>query len=290
MAYIPQTVVFFLSAPHIVTKGKEHLEVFPAFPISGKSRAHEGLAKSWARGGSGTGEGIEIPNEPKSGYRLLESEAREQGGWAWKVVTPEGYLVDLRHDVFLPILFAKGIPASGIIPAKLQWGMNGSQLRLEEVGSAQHARYDVDPDEAEARRKELRKSKVTLKAQDLIVNHVYDFGVGKRDSNRLYLGRVRYLGQIRTIWIELPVPWWHSNSSSIKFNQQWFDEFWNKSYGNRKAVMATKVNALKDTGYVMVPPKDWWAQIQHWERGDGLPVGDLKGPFQYTLQEPLVFL
>ena len=86
-------------------------------------------------------EPVVIDNTPKRGYKLVGAESRGEGGRAWKVVSPEGHLVDLREDVFMPILLTRGLNKQGIINARLQWCVNGSQIRLEEVGSDNYKHY-----------------------------------------------------------------------------------------------------------------------------------------------------
>jgi len=146
----------------------------------------------------------EASNLPRGGYKVVGAEQRGEGGRAWKVVSPEGDLVDLREDVFLPILLKKGLPASGIIDAEFQWCQNGSQLRLEEVGSKQHGEYQPEAESvaAKLKKKEDQKSKrkKAIPVKDLEIGEVYEFESYSWKEYMVYLGRVRYEGKLRTAW------------------------------------------------------------------------------------------
>ena len=141
--YIPNKVHHFLRSP-IQVRG---VTCAPSFPVSGAldpSAKTWGNARQWARfRGNCDQTHLEVVqnNLPRGGYRVVGAEQRSEGGRAWKVLTPDNFLVDLREDVFLPILLEKGLPATRIIDAEFQWCVSGSQIRLEQVGSTSHAKY-----------------------------------------------------------------------------------------------------------------------------------------------------
>ena len=58
-------------------------------------------------------EGLNADNTPIPHVTLVGTESRGEGGFAFKVVTPQGWLVDLRREEFYEVLFNKGIPKSG---------------------------------------------------------------------------------------------------------------------------------------------------------------------------------
>lgn len=156
-------------------------------------------------GPPGDPEEVILDNTPKGGYRIVGAEQRGEGGRAWLVLTPENYLVDLREDVFLPILLTKGLPASGIIDAEFQWCANGGHLRLEEVGSAQHSEYTPAEDVEDLKKKKAAASKTTKKShiqvKDLVVGATYEFNRFGRED-KIYLGKVRKGDKVRTMWEE----------------------------------------------------------------------------------------
>jgi hypothetical protein len=139
--YIPNKVHHFLRPP-IEVRG---VECAPSFPVSGaldpSAKTWEN-ARKWARSRK---ESLFLEvvhdNPPRGGYRVVGAEQRGEGGRAWQVITPDCLLVDMREDVFLPILLERGLPATGIIDAEFQWCVVGSQIRLERVGSKSHAKY-----------------------------------------------------------------------------------------------------------------------------------------------------
>lgn len=156
--YIPTEIHFYLRHEITFNRGTHPrlYKAHPAFPVASRSigRGHKvaGKAERWANSLWGRDKGqdplpvVVLPNIPKSGYRLVAVDTRTEGGRAWKVISPEGFYVDLREDVFLPLLLEKGLPADGMIDAEFQWCQNGSQLRLERVGSPAHNGYVAEAD------------------------------------------------------------------------------------------------------------------------------------------------
>lgn len=205
MKIIPNKITMF--------RRKQTPEGTPAFPVRvGASEGASITAKLWVanesrwayksnyegakdRADAAAVEAVVIGNEPRRGFRIVGAEQRAEGGRAWKVVTPDGDLVDMREDVFLPILLDRGLPKGGVIDAAFQWCQNGSQIRLEEVGSPQHKAYT--PETGSSEKKPARK-KGAFKKKDLVVGGVYDtawFG------NVVYLGDVAWLGRNYLAWV-----------------------------------------------------------------------------------------
>jgi hypothetical protein len=206
--YIPDTVLLFRRGAPNQPEGT------PCFVVrTGGTETAMRNAQSWVRNNRWGHRKhpepdivpVEAPNEPRGGFKLVGAEQRGEGGRAWKVITPDGDLVDMREDVFLPILLKKGLPASGIIKAKFQWCQNGSQLRLEEVGSAQHKQYQTEVESTTARERKKREQKLHrpkyLGLRELEVGLVYEFEQYGAKYKMVYLGRLRYEGKIKTAWI-----------------------------------------------------------------------------------------
>lgn len=130
--------------------------VNPAFVVPADSDAFQESAKRWAgydnqyiqAGQKPTNkyEVVELPNEPFTNLRWVGIDSRMEGGVAYKVVTPQGWLVDLREDVMLECLFEGAIqPMAGLKPgagtyltAQFVWVVMGSQSRIVRVGSKLH--------------------------------------------------------------------------------------------------------------------------------------------------------
>lgn len=271
--YIPHKVVFFTRNEqcYTITGRRESVTCFPAFPVADQTVAKNGKtvdnAKWWASGAWGRPprqavpdiKGLEMDNTPKGGYRLVGAEQRGEGGRAWHVISPDGHRVDLREDVFLPLLLRKGLPADGIIPAEFQWCQNGSQLRLEEVGSKQHSEYKA-PEVLEADRKTAQKARVAatkanaVPLKDLEVGGIYEFSMYGSPERRVYLGRVRCQKKLKTAWMQLR---WNYGPEEVLDRLQ--------------AIMATGSKALRHAGRFELPP-DVRQGISTWIRADGEQV------------------
>jgi len=215
-----------------------------------------------------------LPNDPKGGYRIVGAEQRGEGGRAWKVLSPEGFLVDLREDVFMPILLREGLPKTGIIPAEFQWCVNGSQIRLEEVGSTAHGEYTLAADMAaeKARRAAEAKAKRAkvqyVGVRDLEVGGVYKFSVFGEHYRRVYLGRLRVNGKIKTVW--MPVSHRGAHTHQERFDQKWAEA--NRHDWSHTVVLSTGSKALERLGGDVTPPEDWQKAALTFERGDGMPA------------------
>jgi hypothetical protein len=73
-----------------------------------------------------------------SGLRIVGLNRRSSGGRAYKVIYPPNYLVDLRENVLLDIIYNAGINVGGKLNGEYVWSVNGSQMRLIRVGSADY--------------------------------------------------------------------------------------------------------------------------------------------------------
>lgn len=171
----------------------------PAFPVSNHLKPE---AATWAKAKSWAGPGYQevvLDNIPKEGYRVVGAEQRGEGGRAWIVLTPEGHIVDMREDVFTPILLQHGIPAGGLIPGKFQWVLLGTQLRLECTTSEQFKEYDllVEP------KVKQRSRKKTIPVKELEVGRVYLFDYYGSPHHRIYLGKGRMGGKLKTLWVQV---------------------------------------------------------------------------------------
>lgn len=120
-------------------------------------------------------------NAPMTGIKIITLEHRGNGGRAYKVVTPQGFYVDLREDVLLDAMLEVGIEKGGILCGEYVWGRVGSQMKLIRVDSELYESL-VDATE----RKETKK----IPTKDLKYGHVYQTVGG---SHAVYLGRVNGL-------------------------------------------------------------------------------------------------
>jgi hypothetical protein len=107
-------------------------QVRPAFIVSARSEKLTQSATKWAshlRNSAPTY--LELDNDPISSLHLLGTEIRQDNLTA-KIVTLQGWLVDLRSDEFLESVFT-GKLNNQIISDDFVWSQCGSQMRLIRV-------------------------------------------------------------------------------------------------------------------------------------------------------------
>ena len=198
-----QLRVFLKNTSHYKRKFGAPVECRPAFVTDiEKPKTHE-TARYWARGygsynpgatGCAEPETVDLDNKPIPFVTLIGHESRGEGGEAYKVITPEGWLVDLR-DEFYEVLFTKGIPKSGRMTGPFIWVVNGSQMRLTLIGSALHKEIEA----LDKVRRKPRQGKIKIK--DLVKGGVYRNRGGGCDA--IYLGRCRLWGKLKCAWLYL---------------------------------------------------------------------------------------
>lgn len=132
------------------TAGFDKTKASPAFVVPSDSEAFKKSGLAWAMEGrtkpSQGVERIEIENKPFTNLRWVGIDSRMEGGVAYKVITQEGWLVDLRDDVVIDCLFEGAIqdlntPPQGAgtyFTGEFVWVVLGSQSRIVRVGSKTH--------------------------------------------------------------------------------------------------------------------------------------------------------
>jgi len=109
---------------------------------------------------------------------VLDLEHRGEGGRAYKVITPENLMFDLREDVVLDIMFARGVEAGGKITGPFQWAICGSQMKILLVGS---------DDYNQAAKEKAISQKTKIKLKDLVIGGVY----ANTQTQVVYLGEAQ---------------------------------------------------------------------------------------------------
>ena len=289
--YLPEQIIFYIRDKNCQKNGHPCKE---AFPVSSESpETTHNNAKSWAnRTNCGAPKQPhtkqEVPNAPTGGFRLVGAEQRAEGGRAWKVITPEGYLVDLREDVFLPILLKKGLPKTGLINARFQWAQVGSQLKLVEVGSTLHKQMVTSAErkvrQTQARKVSAEKAKARkrerLPAKDLEIGGVYEYTSYGCTSRLVYLGRVTHNGKKKYAWTTLPDRGvWHLeqllNRTVHRLKptdyQSHFDLNREADHGLHRLEMSAAMVAEKKLGKITLP--DGIREVTcGWRRTDGVMI------------------
>lgn len=212
MKRVPDKLKVILKKEKTLTRmvmGREEtVTVRPAFFVPDDSEEMLQTAIGWARGyskrgyvrakadgGPAFGEEPEIrvlPNDTFHAMTLWDVVHRSQGGdTAYRVITREGWLVDLREDEFMQSILTNGM-RGGWIEGNFRWVRSGtSQMRIAIVGS------DLYQECLEGDR---RDALGPISKGDLEVGGVYK---GNFTNEQVYLGRVRYEGKIFQAWVAL---------------------------------------------------------------------------------------
>lgn len=150
----------------------ENIEVFPAFMVPEDSKNFVESAKKWGNNY------CVINNIPVSGIRIVNLDKRSNGGRAYKIIYPPNYLVDMREDVLLDVIFNEGIEKGGFVRGDFVWAVNKSQMKLVRKNSSLYDEFNL--------RSKIAKS-VLISNKDLKKNGIY---LCKDGSISLYLGEV----------------------------------------------------------------------------------------------------
>ncbi|MFA6234135.1 MAG: hypothetical protein WC824_08115 [Bacteroidota bacterium] len=172
------------------------IQVREAFVSDANSKSSD-TAWTWAKMAhcAGDPEVLSLPNDSIPHLRLVDLEARSEGGRTWKVITPEGWYVDLREDVILDLIRAgssvKTHPDRGILwEGPFRWVKYGTRMRLALIDSVLYR-------EIQAFQNQVRvPTSPVARIKDLTVGGIYITAttVDYADPH-VYLGRVSYEGK-----------------------------------------------------------------------------------------------
>ena len=174
-------------------------------------------------------------NSPMTGLRIMTLEHRGQGGRAYKVLTEDGYVYDLREDQLLEAMVAVGIERGGVLGGEWVWGIIGSQMKLIRVGSAQHEKLAQTTAQRAAKK---------ISARDLKVGTIYARSNGDR---QLFCGFVTVPGQKgkMQLWWE-PYSWRDLSEAQGQFNEDLL-EMSRPSYSGQQHTPARQCRRFKLT-------------------------------------------
>lgn len=246
--YIPTDIVYIFGGPVRVTRRWDDADqpddelvftdVVPAFVSDADNEKTINTGIVWATSRcsrwnpttnktetTGTVQKINRENKPINNIRVIGLEIREGGGRAYKVITPDGYYFDLREDVLLDTMLAKGIQPGGILSGEYIWGRIGTEMKLVRVNS------DLYIALLEAGSRSILS---TIPKNKLEIGTIYESKQGERGI---------FLGYITTEFWKLEWPHGHSalghhylktnqkpKLTTKKFNRHmlWFDvSHWN---------------------------------------------------------------
>lgn len=223
----------------ILRKSKEHqfygspFTAREAFPVSADSEGLLKQAEVWGKGGKYSRQDQEfdkvtVDNTVFHELVLKGIEHRAEGGVAWKVVTPHGWLVDLREPEFLAALFEGCVHTDNGIPditGNFRWVQNGGQMRLTDTGSDLYKELV----KLTALKNSPGAGKVKIKAKDLVVGGVYTSAYYTASNYHavgfVFLGFAKVHGHRQMTWMNItlkdfPV----SAPNRILFLQREFDQ------------------------------------------------------------------
>jgi len=171
-----------------------------AFVTGADSKSSIETSKRWAEsygpGKTSKPEVVTQDNKVIPHLRAVDLDERGEGGRAWKVLTPEGWYVDLREDVILDV-FKAGCkmskhPDGGLLlEGPFQWVKYGTQTRIVLVNSDIYREISESND-----LKKLAK----IRSTDLVVGGVY---VSSSRKVGVYIGKVLFKGKKCFAWVSL---------------------------------------------------------------------------------------
>lgn len=184
-------------------------KVFPAYVVPEGSEKRIQSARDWGnwdpiraeKKGKSYSEVTHVPNNVMTEIRLVGVDHRGEGGMAFKVILPDGCYVDLRDDEFWGCFWDGRVDSNtGIIRGHFLWVLNGSQMRLTEMGSPVFQKAKEAHESKKAREKLVK-----IGIKDLVVGRFYTIdSTNPIKSGTWYMGRVRHEGKKKFAWID----WW----------------------------------------------------------------------------------
>lgn len=103
--------------------------VFSSFAVDASNAKRVKTAMGWSQqpvyGDGPHPDPIKVPNAPITNLRILSMEVRGGGGpnpgRAYKIITEERRMFDLREDVLLDAILNTGIKPGGVLPGHYVW-------------------------------------------------------------------------------------------------------------------------------------------------------------------------
>jgi len=159
--------------------------ICPTFAVPSDNEAFNETARHW-QGRNSNRQFCTVPNGPFQ-ITILDIDVRSEGGRAYKVVTDDGWLFDLRERVLIEILNTTGIRAGGMIPGDFCFILDGGQVLLVPVNSSF------------ALKAQRMGEKVSIPEKDRVPFKFYSDK--KEDSFWIYLGEGHYI-RLASKWMQ----------------------------------------------------------------------------------------
>jgi hypothetical protein len=144
--YIPENLIITHQPEREITSGTgQKYQVHSAFAVDADNEKRVRTAMEWSRKytrkvvvGETHLDPFKVPNSPITDLRILSMEIRGEGGRAYKIITPERRMFDLREDVLLDAILHTGIKKGGVLPGHYVWvryaPTNSKLMRLGSKG------------------------------------------------------------------------------------------------------------------------------------------------------------
>lgn len=183
--YIPKTIYIACKKPITVSVKDSNITVLPAFVSDNENEKTKETVITWAKTNNHWDKEIinENPiefireNNPISGLKICGLDVRDEGGRAYKIVTPDNLYFDLREDVLMDTIYECGIGKGGVLLGEYVWGILGSQRRL--------VRYKGDLYNSLVKATERKAITTKIKNKELEIGGVY---ADKRGDCHVFLG------------------------------------------------------------------------------------------------------
>ena len=223
------------------------ISVFGAFPYDPESKTAPATAKSWCQGSvwdahavkyvtSGTPQIIDQENLPIT-LKIVDLEARGNGGRAYKVVDSENRLFDLREDQLIDAIRYAGIQPGGTIAGTFVWGVTNSTTKLIFVGGEL---YNTTL--------EREKMDAAAKTAGLITGTKFVFGEmysnGQKGEAYLYMGRAVIPGYDKKMFGFVKVNMYYNKDDSTRND-------WNKNAISYFVQKDAKIEMIQDKKFKM---------------------------------------
>ncbi len=191
---IPTKIALYVKAPQKFAAHNQWMQQFqrsesadlivsPAMPTDAESKAQRATAQEWASNYGQIQFTIKEGDNTPFKVRIIGLEARGEGGRAWKVITEDGLLFDMREEILLECIAACGIAAGGAPNGEFIFAREGSQMKIIRVGSDIHAEFTAA---------ETRRTAAPLKKGELKPGVYYST---RGPAHIIYMGRYCKGGQ-----------------------------------------------------------------------------------------------
>mgnify|MGYP001573061000 CR=1 FL=1 len=234
--YIPIDVTIISRPEQTISQAHtgRQIKIRPAFVVPASSTKMLLTARRWAASRVPLDTVIDEvtrSNTPMRNLQIFGVDHRSEGGMAFKVITDQGFYVDLREPEFMEALLTGRIEKDGFIKGEYVWSVGGNQMRIVRVGSAIYK--DRLKRGASAVTASGRNRVRTLPSKSLLAGHMYESAL---NGPVVYAGRIRSLTGSRP---RLVFAWYLYEPSANSLG---------RGVGTKRLIISSSSFALRDLG------------------------------------------